>query len=99
MRFKNDVLIEYFINCNFHFDKHSNLNNTLKITNYDTDYYNLYSYNELIAEKFLDTNEITIYPKTAKYNIFFSMTTSRHVMKLIRYCQDYDIPFTFDEEE
>ncbi len=48
-----------------------------------------YSYKEPIAKIHLD--KIIIYKKTAKDNNFFSMTTSKHIGTIKRYCEENNI--------
>tara|TARA_R110000765_G_scaffold43016_1_gene90452 strand:+ start:631 stop:897 length:267 start_codon:yes stop_codon:yes gene_type:complete len=50
-----------------------------------------YSYNEKIAYIDRGSNTMFIYGLTAKYDNFFSNTTSRHFSKLLNYCNENDI--------
>ena len=54
----------------------------------------LYSYNEIIAEK--HNNEYKIYLKKAPHN-FYSMTTSKHVNKLLNKCNNLRTLHTYDD--
>tara|TARA_R110000787_G_scaffold92854_1_gene195031 strand:+ start:127 stop:603 length:477 start_codon:yes stop_codon:yes gene_type:complete len=53
----------------------------------------IYSYGQIIADVSHPTNNI-IYGKTAKYNNYYSQTTSTHVNKVISYCMDNEKQYT-----
>ena len=57
-----------------------------------------YSYNTVIAEYLDDSEFVYVYPKTAKYGEFISMTTSKQVNWLISYLRKYNIPHNLDKD-
>ena len=86
---------------NIFFGRHSFFNNNITYKNSTNNFklicmndkYLIYSYNELIGERDLITGHILIHGKTAKFNNFYSQTTSTHIGKIINYCDMYNINY------
>lgn len=87
MRFSNEDVIKYSLDPSYTNVVKSFTGRLQRLGTF------VYSYNEIIANVH-NPNNIIIYGKTAKYDDYFSHTTSRHVNLFINYCDENNIYYT-----
>jgi hypothetical protein len=86
MRFSNYDVVVNSLNPNYTKVIKSYTGTLSKFDNF------IWSYNEVVADV-LDTNFVIIYGKTAKFNDYYSHTTSKHTNMIINYCIDNNINY------
>ena len=75
-----------------------NIRTSNKSFSYNSNGNIFFSYNKEICYMDKNSNTMFIYGLTAKYNNFYSITTSNHFSKILNYCINNNIDYEIIEE-